>query len=132
MNQAGAAAQKPVRSWTARISSRFMESRVVASRRRIGTVAAIGVAALLAYHVVAGHNGLTVYKQKMAEDKALALEVKQLQQENQRLQRHVDHLATDPDAIEFEAHKTLRYMRPDQVTVLNDDHGTKDANPAAR
>ena len=52
--------------------------------------------------------------------KALAAEVKQLQQENERLQRHVDHLATDPGAIEYEAHVRLRYMRPGQVAVLND------------
>jgi cell division protein FtsB len=74
---------------------------------------------LLAYHVVAGNNGLTIYKQKLAEDKALAIEVKQLQQDNERLKRHVDHLATDPDAIEFEAHQRLRYMLPGQVTVLD-------------
>jgi len=110
------AEQTLTRTWQARIAARLMQSR-----RRIGTIAAIVFAGLLAYHVVAGNNGLTVYKQKMAEDKALALEVKQLQQENARLQRHVEHLATDPDAIEFEAHKTLRYMKSDQVTILNDD-----------
>jgi len=110
------AEQSLTRTWQARIAARLMQSR-----RRIGTIAAIAFAGLLAYHVVAGNNGLTVYKQKMAEDKALALEVKQLQQENARLQRHVEHLATDPDAIEFEAHKTLRYMKSDQVTILNDD-----------
>jgi cell division protein FtsB len=108
------------RSWTARIAAQYAASRLFASRRRLGTIAAILVAMLLAYHVVAGNNGLTVYKEKMAEDKALAIEVRQLQQENQRLQRHVDHLATDPDAIEFEAHQRLRYMLPGQVTVLSD------------
>ncbi len=109
----------PKRSWVARIAARYESSRVVASRRRAGTVAAILVAMLLAYHVVAGNNGLTIYKQKLAEDKALAIEVKQLQQDNERLKRHVDHLATDPDAIEFEAHQRLRYMLPGQVTVLD-------------
>ncbi len=125
MNQA--VSTNPKRSWSARIAARYTASRLFASRRRLGTIAAILVAVLLAYHVVAGNNGLTIYKQKMAEDKALALEVKQLQQENQRLQRHVDHLASDPDAIEFEAHQRLRYMLPGQVTVLNDEEKPKAA-----
>jgi cell division protein FtsB len=108
------------------MTATFAESRLVTSRRRIGTGAAIAIAVLIAYHVVAGNNGITVYRQKIGEDKALAAEVKQLQRDNQRLQRHVNHLATDPDAIEFEAHKTLRYMKPNQVTELNE--GTSDSS----
>jgi cell division protein FtsB len=66
------AQQKLPRTWSARISAKFTESRLIVSRRRVGTVAAIVFAALIAYHVVAGNNGLTVYKQKIEEDKALA------------------------------------------------------------
>jgi hypothetical protein len=33
---------------------------------------------------------------------------------------HVEHLKTDPDAIEYEAHTRLRYTRRDQVIVLNE------------
>jgi cell division protein FtsB len=109
----------PKRSLSARISARFAASRLNASRRRVGTIAAVAFALLIAYHVVAGNNGWNIYQQKMAEDKALAAEVKELQKDNSRLQRHVDHLASDPDAIEFEAHQRLRYMMPGQVTVLN-------------
>lgn len=111
--------KKVTRGWVQRISTRFVESR-----RRVGTVAAIGIAILLGYHVVAGNNGLTVYQQKRAEDRQLAVEVESLKKENDRLQRHVDHLTSDADAIEYEAHVRLRYARPDQVIVLN--------NPAPR
>jgi cell division protein FtsB len=111
--------KKVTRGWVQRVSTRFVESR-----RRVGTVAAIGIAILLGYHVVAGNNGLTVYQQKRAEDRQLAVEVESLKKENDRLQRHVDHLASDADAIEYEAHVRLRYARPDQVIVLN--------NPAPR
>ena len=119
------------KTWAARGTANA-RAGLMASRRRIGTVAVIAIAALLGYHAVAGNNGLTVYQQKMADDKALAAEVKQLQQENDRLKRHVDHLASDPDAIEYEAHLRLRYMRPGQVTVLNDTTHTpsRDAAPA--
>ena len=91
------------------------------SRRRVGTIFAVAFAMLLAYHIVAGANGINVYKQKMAEDKLLSSEVQQLQQENDLLRKHVDHLSSDPDAIEFEAHRRLRYTRSDQVIVLNED-----------
>jgi cell division protein FtsB len=106
---------KVSRTLAARVTAKFMESR-----RRLGTVAAFAIAGLLAYHVVVGANGLNVYKQKMAEDKQLAAEVKELQQQNDQLKKHVDHLASDPDAIEYEAHMRLRYTRPGQVIVLND------------
>lgn len=119
MNQAGGTDHKCPQTWAAR-GVAGTRDRFMASRRRLGTVAAIVIALLLGYHVVAGNNGLTVYQQKMAEDKALAAEVKLLQEDNDRLKRHVDHLASDPNAIEFEAHRRLRYMRRGQVTVLND------------
>ena len=96
-------------------------ARLLDSRRRVGTVGAIAIAGLLAYHVVAGNNGLSIYNQKRAEDRALAAKVEQMQKENDRLKKHVDHLASDPDAIEYEAHTRLRYTKRDQVIVLNDD-----------
>jgi cell division protein FtsB len=106
--------KKVTRGWVERISTPFVESR-----RRVGTVAAICIAILLGYHVVAGNNGLTVYQEKRAEDRQLAAEVESLKKENDRLQRHVNHLESDPDAIEYEAHVRLRYAGPDQVIVLN-------------
>jgi cell division protein FtsB len=118
-------ATKRSRTLSARVTA-----RIVASRRRVGTVAAFAVAGLLAYHVVAGNNGINVYKQKLVEDKQLAAEVKQMQQENDRLKKHVGHLASDPDAIEYEAHVRLRYTKPGQVIVLNDDTRTAEAAPA--
>ena len=114
MNQDVNVSKKVSRGFVERLSSRFVELR-----RRLGTIAAIGIAILLGYHVVAGNNGLTVYQQKRAEDRQLAAEVESLKKENDRLQRHVDHLASDADAIEYEAHVRLRYARPDQVIVLN-------------
>ena len=85
MDQAGQ--HEYPKSWAAR-GIAGTRAGLMASRRRIGTVAAIAIAVLLGYHVVAGNNGLTVYQQKMADDKALTAEVKQLQQENDRLKRH--------------------------------------------
>ena len=105
-------------------------TRVVQSRRRFGTVTAIAVAVLLGYHAFAGDNGWTAYQQKLTEDKQLAAEVKDQQQQNDRLKKHVERLGSDPDAIAYEAHVRLRYAKPDQVIVLNDVNNNSAATTA--
>jgi cell division protein FtsB len=101
------------------------------SRRRLATVLAIIVAALLGYHVIFGSNGLTVYQQKKNEDQALQKEIHQLEQENSRLKEHVEHLKTDPDAIEHEARMILHYTRPGEVIYKLNDEPSSDAKPGA-
>lgn len=86
-----------------------------ANRRRIGTVAAVLFALFLTWHAVNGRNGLSSWQQKRAEDKALAQEIDRLTAENARLGQHVEHLKSDPGAIEFEARQRLRYARPNEV-----------------
>ena len=85
---------------------------------------------MLAYHALFGANGVVAYRAKQAEDHQLAQQLEKLKQENSRLKAHVDHLKTDPDAIEYEAHMRLRYTRPDQVIVLNNDAPHENAKPA--
>jgi cell division protein FtsB len=85
------------------------------SRRRVATVLAIGLASLLAYHVIFGSNGLTVYQQKRHEDRVLQKQILDLQQENSRLKEHVENLNKDPDTIEHEARMILHYARPGEV-----------------
>ena len=85
------------------------------SRRRLGSIAAILVALVLAWHVVNGRNGLTSWQQKRAEDKSLATEINRLTDENNHLSEHVERLKSDPGAIEHEARARLRYARPNEV-----------------
>ncbi len=90
-------------------------------RHRMATVLAIALAAFLAYHMIFGANGITVYQQKRDESRALQSEIIELQQENSRLAEHVQHLKTDPDTIEHEARMILHYARPGEVIYkLND------------
>ena len=84
-------------------------------RRRIATALAVALAIFLGYHVIAGRNGVNVYEQKRAEDRSLRKDIDSLQEENARLKDHVDHLRSDPDAIEREARERLHYARPDEV-----------------
>lgn len=88
---------------------------VYAVRRRIATVAATALTIGLGYHVVFGRNGLFVYQQKRMDSQTLDGELHTLQQENGRLQVHVDRLQSDPDAIEHEAREELHYTRPGEV-----------------
>jgi cell division protein FtsB len=88
-------------------------------RRRVATVFAVVVAALVGYHSFFGANGLIAYRAKRDEDRVLSRQLEQMKLENSRLKAHVEHLKNDPDAIEYEAHTRVRYTRPDQVIVLN-------------
>lgn len=103
-----------------RLARRFtVATASQAQRRRLATVGAVLVAALVGYHAFFGANGLSAYYAKRAEDRVLAQQLEHLKAENGRLKAHVEHLKSDPDAIEYEAHMRLRYTRPDQVIVLN-------------
>jgi cell division protein FtsB len=86
-------------------------------RRRFATVAAAVLALAVGYHVVFGQNGLTAYEKKKQEDRALAVQVKALEDENDALKGHVDRLANDPGAIEHQAREALHYTRPGEVIV---------------
>ncbi|WP_263365540.1 FtsB family cell division protein [Edaphobacter bradus] len=83
--------------------------------RRAATIAAAALAIGLGYHVVFGQNGLTVYQQKREDARTLAGELKSLQRENEQLKSHVDHLESDPSAIEHQAREELHYTRPGEV-----------------
>jgi cell division protein FtsB len=85
------------------------------SGRRAATAAAFVVAGLLGYHAVFGANGISAYEQKRHQHQVLQEEIQQLKQENSRLQDHVKHLQSDPEAIEHEARVILHYAKPGEV-----------------
>jgi len=85
--------------------------------RPAGTVIAIVLALLVTWHVVYGNHGLSIWQQKRVEDRALQQEIKDLQQENAPMRQHIDHLNSDPDAIEREAREKLHYAKPGEVIV---------------
>jgi len=99
-------------------------------RRRIATAAAVVLAVFLGYHVIVGQNGISAYEQKRVDDKELQKQIQLLQDENARMKEHVDHLQSDPDAIEHEARARLHYTRPGEVIyTLNDKPADKTAPP---
>ena len=100
-------------------------------RRRIATALAVVMAVFFGYHVVVGRNGINAYEQKRVDDRELRHQIDGLQQENDRLKEHVDHLKSDPDAIEREAREKLHYARQGEVIyTLNTSQNTSQS-PAA-
>jgi cell division protein FtsB len=113
-----------------RLARRFtVATAAYGQRRRIATVFAVVIAVLLGYHALFGANGVVAYRAKRSEDRVLAQQLEKMKVENGRLKSHVEHLKTDPDAIEYEAHTRLRYTRPDQVIVLNSAPNPASPNP---
>ncbi len=98
-----------LRAWAVESTERFW--------RPAGTVVAIVLALLVTGHVVYGNHGLSIWQQKRAEDRALQQEIKDLQQENAQMRQRVDHLTSDPEAIEREAREKLHYAKPGEVIV---------------
>lgn len=99
----------------------YTASFVFKMRRRLATALAIVFAAFLGYHVIFGQNGVTAYQQKRDTDRMLSRQIQLLQDENDRMKQHVEHLKNDPDAIEREARERLHYTRSNEVIYsLND------------
>jgi cell division protein FtsB len=83
--------------------------------RPAGTVFAVALALAFAWSVVNGRHGLSTWYGQRTQEKQLKNEIQVLQDENTRLRQHVDHLKSDPDAIEHEAREKLHYARPGEV-----------------
>lgn len=98
-------------------------------RRRIATAAVIAAALFFGYHAIFGENGVNVYEQRRADDKAIQKHIAELRLENTHLQQQVKALQTDPDAIEHEARERLHYARPGEV-IWTEDQPSAPASPA--
>ena len=94
-------------------------------RRTAATGFAVLVALGFGYHAVFGHNGITAYAAKRNEGRQLEQQIQKLEEENARLKDHVDHLQTDPNAIEHEARERLHYARPGEVIYTLTDKSSK-------
>ncbi|MEO8737197.1 MAG: septum formation initiator family protein [Edaphobacter sp.] len=95
--------------------------------RKVATGAAAILALAMAYHVIFGQNGLTVYQQKRQETQALTQRLHSLQGENDLMKGHVDRLQNDPNAIEHQAREELHYTRPGEVIyTLPERRSSKD------
>ena len=105
--------------------------RLFTWRRKAATAIAGGLALAMGYGVVFGHNGLTAYQQKRAEEHRLQEQMRQLERENSRLRGHVDRLQNDPGAIEHQAREELHYTRAGEVIYTLHPSETTPSNLSA-
>jgi cell division protein FtsB len=98
-------------------------------RRRIATIAVIGLTALLFVHVMFGANGMVVYRQKRAEVLALKKQTALMQQENDRYTQQIQALKSDPKMIEKEARQEFGYVKPGEHVYV-DSAPVKPSAPA--
>jgi cell division protein FtsB len=101
--------------------------RVQSGWRKVATGAAAVLALAMAWHVIFGQNGLTVYQQKRQETQVLAKRLHSLQRENDLMKGHVERLENDPNAIEHQAREELHYTRPGEVIYTLPPDPPKDA-----
>jgi cell division protein FtsB len=83
--------------------------------RPAGTSLAVALILLFGWGVVNGKHGLSAWQQQRVKDQQLRQEIEKLQQENAQLRAHVEHLKSDPNAIEHEAREQLHYAKPGEV-----------------
>lgn len=100
--------------------------------RPAGTAVAVFLALMLGWHVVNGKHGLSVWQQKRVEDRQLQKEIQNLQQENARLRGRIDHLKSDPEAIEHEAREKLHYAKPGEVIYALPPDPPAQSQPAGK
>lgn len=99
-------------------TKRLRKGRSVLRRlgwRKVATVVAAGLTVSMAYHVMFGPNGLTVYQNKRESSRDLQRQSISLTRENEVLKGHIARLESDPDAIEHQAREELHYTRPGEV-----------------
>ncbi len=83
--------------------------------RPAGTAIAVVLTLLVTWHVIYGRHGVSVWEQKRAEDRSLQQQIKDLEQQNAEMRNQIQHLQSDPDAIEREAREKLHYAKPGEV-----------------
>ncbi len=73
---------------------------------------------LLCAHQTLGENGYFKLRARRQEVRQLELEVRRLSEENQRTERRIKKLRTDPGAIERIAREEMKLARPPEVIFI--------------
>jgi cell division protein FtsB len=83
--------------------------------RPAGTLLAVLLALLVTWHVIHGKDGLSAWQKKRGQEHQYQQEIEKLQKENAQLRDRIQHLQSDPDAIQHEAREELHYAKPGEV-----------------
>jgi cell division protein FtsB len=83
--------------------------------RPAGTLLAVVLALLVTWHAIHGKDGLSAWQKKRAQEHQYLQEIDTLQKENSQLRDRIQHLQSDPDAIQHQAREELHYAKPGEV-----------------
>ena len=90
--------------------------------------AAVSLVGALAYHVICGEHGYLAYQRERQQYEAFQKQTRQLQEENESLQKHIDALKSDPKAIEKVAREQLHMAKPGEIVITYSDPQPKESN----
>jgi cell division protein FtsB len=80
-------------------------------------VAALSVVAALGYHVVCGEHGYLALRREKQQFYSLQKQAADTQQENDRLQKQITALKSDPKTIEKRAREDSLMAKPGEIII---------------
>jgi len=101
-----------------------------ATLRRNATYVLVLVCIALLVHEIFGSHGFLALRQEKKEIESLRLQIRQLQDENQQLDKRIKALQSNPKAIERLAREQMRLARPGElIYTLPEKDQKKDLAP---
>ena len=104
-----------------------------AALRRNATYVLVLVCIALLVHELFGSHGFLALRQEKKEIQSLRLQIRQLQDENEQLDKRIKALQSNPKAIERLAREQMRLARPGELiyTLPEKDQKKDPAPPVA-
>ena len=87
--------------------------------------AALSLVAALGYHVICGDHGFLALRREKQQFQTLQNEAAQLQQANDRLQKQITALKSDPKTIEKRAREDSLMAKPGEIIIRYSDPDSK-------
>lgn len=87
--------------------------------------AAASLVAALGYHVICGEHGFLALRREKQQYNVLQKQTTQTQQENDRLQKEIKALKTDPKTIERRAREDSLMAKPGEIIIRYADPKSK-------
>jgi len=110
-----------------------MRSSNAATLRRNATYVLVLVCIALLVHEIFGSHGFLALRQEKKEIESLRLQIRQLQDENEQLDKRIKALQSNPKAIERLAREQMRLARPGELiyTLPEKDQKKDPVRPVA-
>ena len=88
------------------------------SRRRLHPLLGVGLISLLALLLLAGIKSYRELGAARAREARIEAEIRQAEERRARLTERIEALRTDPEAVEREVRRSLRWVGPGEVVLV--------------